>query len=188
MTMAQIELDSVKTSNISEIDKFYENNLSAIVKLDSPSPSLRTCSSKSSKSKSKRAVDDSDGSTCPSESEPEELELNAIRLKDQFLKYHQTDSCQPATSSHLLTKDGNLTLVNHTVNDENATSGTKIDSIAIQNSTDIQFGNKTFYNGPIFIKQFIRDENKRWISNDERTRIENGVENKAYDGEKTEVL
>lgn len=187
--MAQIELDSVKTSNFSAIDKYYESNLGAIVKLDSPSPSLRTCSSKSSKSKGKQSVDESDGSTCPSDSEPDELELNAVRLKDQFLKYHQTDSCQPASSSQLLAKDGKLMLVNHNVvgGDESAISGTKIDSIAIQNSTDIQFGNKTFYNGPVFIRQFIRDENKKWISSQnetERARIENGVENKGYDGER----
>lgn len=173
MTMAQIELDSVKTTNLSEIDKFYQSNLSSIVNnLDSPSPS-----SKSSKSRGDRCADESDGSTCPSESEPEELELNAIRLKDQYLK-SQTDS-----SSQLLEKDGNLVLVNHMVKDENLATTTKIDSIAIQNSSEIQFGNKNFYNGPVFIKQFIRDENKRWISSSERARDENGVENKAFDGE-----
>lgn len=186
-TMAQIELDSVKTSNFSAIDKFYESNLSAIVRLDSPSPSIVTCSSKSSKSKTKRCIDESDGSTCASDSEPEELELNAIRLKDQFLKYHQQDSCQSKPSNQLFSKDGNLiTLVNHNVGStENSASTTKIDSVAIQNSTDIQFGNKTFYNGPVFIKQFIRDENKRWISSPneiESAQIESGVENKGYNG------
>ena len=185
-TMAQIELDSVKPSNFSAIDKFYESNLSAIVRLDSPSPSIVTCSSKSSKSKTKRCIDESDGSTCASDSEPEEL--NAIRLKDQFLKYHQQDSCQSKPSNQLFSKDGNLNvLVNHNVGDtDHSASSTKIESVAIQNSTDIQFGNKTFYNGPVFIKQFIRDENKRWISSQnviEKAQIGSGVENKGFDGE-----
>lgn len=35
-----------------------------------------------------------------------------------------------------------------------------IGSIAVQNSSDITFGNKTFYQGPVTIKQFISDNNK----------------------------
>lgn len=181
--MAQIELDAVQKCDFSAIDKFYENNLSAIVKLDSPSPSLRTCSSKSSKSNANRCEDDSGESTCASDSETEELELNAVRLKDQFLKYHQSDSSQPMSS---FSKDGNHLIVNHSVADKTVASGTKIDTIAIQNSTDIQFGNKTFYNGPVFIKQFIKDENKRWISPksfEENVQNESGVTNKGFNGE-----
>lgn len=35
-----------------------------------------------------------------------------------------------------------------------------IGSIALQNSTDITFGNKTFYQGPVTIKQFMLENNK----------------------------
>lgn len=35
-----------------------------------------------------------------------------------------------------------------------------IGSIAVQNSSDITFGNKTFYQGPVTIKQFVYDKNK----------------------------
>lgn len=35
-----------------------------------------------------------------------------------------------------------------------------IGSIAVQNSSDITFGNKTFYQGPVTIKQYIKDNNK----------------------------
>lgn len=180
MMMAQIELDAVQKCDFSAIDKFYESNLSSIVKLDSPSLSLKTCSTKSSKSKVNRCGDDSGESTCPSDSE-EEFELNAVRLKDQFLKYHQNDSSQTISKP-----DGNHLIVNHSVADKNVASETNIDTIAIQNSTDIQFGNKTFYNGPVFIKQFIKDENKRWISPksiEQKVQNESGVENKGFDGE-----
>lgn len=36
----------------------------------------------------------------------------------------------------------------------------RIGSIAVQNSSDITFGNKTFYQGPVTIKQFLYDKNK----------------------------
>lgn len=40
-----------------------------------------------------------------------------------------------------------------------------IGSIAVQNSSDITFGNKTFYQGPVTIKQFVYDKNK-WKETD----------------------
>lgn len=49
----------------------------------------------------------------------------------------------------------------------------QIGSIAVQNSSDITFGNKTFYQGPVTIKQFLLDHNK-WKPN------ENGHENSGY--------
>lgn len=181
--MAQIELDAGTGTHadISEINKFYESNLDSIVKLDSPSSSLRTCSSKSLKSITDRCEADSGESTCASDSESEEL--NAVRLKTQFLKY-QTDSSQPISQNQLLSKNGDL-IVRHNA-DKTVASGTQIDSIAIQNSTDIQFGNKTFYNGPVFIyKQFVKEVDKNWIraeNGEENSQADKGVENKAFDG------
>lgn len=49
----------------------------------------------------------------------------------------------------------------------------QIGSIAVQNSSDITFGNKTFYQGPVTIKQFLLDHNK-WKPN------ESGNENSGY--------
>lgn len=185
--MAQIELEldagTGTHADISAIDKFYESNLDSIVKLDSPSSSLRTCSSKSLKSIANRCGADSGESTCASDSESEGLELNAVRLKEQFLKY-QTYSSQPISQNRLLSKNGDL-IVTHNA-DKTVASGTQIDSIAIQNSTDIQFGNKTFYNGPVFIyKQFVKDVDEKWIcaeSSGENLQTDSGVENKAFDG------
>lgn len=37
-----------------------------------------------------------------------------------------------------------------------------IGSIAVQNSSNITFGDKTFYQGPVTIKQFIYDKNNKW--------------------------
>lgn len=41
-----------------------------------------------------------------------------------------------------------------------------IGSIAVQNSSDITFGNKTFYQGPVTIKQFLYENNK-WTPSDQ---------------------
>lgn len=46
-----------------------------------------------------------------------------------------------------------------------ATVKPNIGSIAVQNSSDITFGNKTFYQGPVTIKQFLY-ENKKWRPSD----------------------
>lgn len=43
-----------------------------------------------------------------------------------------------------------------------------IGSIAVQNSSGITFGNKTFYQGPVTIKQFLYDNNK-WKPTDQGT-------------------
>lgn len=36
-----------------------------------------------------------------------------------------------------------------------STSNADIGNICVQNSTDVSFGNKTFFNGPVVIKHFI---------------------------------
>lgn len=51
----------------------------------------------------------------------------------------------------------------------------QIGSIAVQNSSDITFGNKTFYQGPVTIKQFLL-ENDKW-----KLRPESGSTNGGYD-------
>lgn len=48
--------------------------------------------------------------------------------------------------------------------DDSIVSKQNIGSIAIQSSADITFGNKTFYRGPVTIKQFLLDDND-WTEN-----------------------
>lgn len=179
--MPQIELDTAKPCNFSEIDKFYDNNLNAIIKLDSPTPSTRTVSSTSSIAREiNRRENRSDSSTDSDSEQEEKLELDAIGTKNQFLKYQGTHA-----SENLFPNDDNVIVVNSADNNLGQANSPRIESIAIQNSSDIQFGNKTFYNGPVTIKQFLLDDkNKKWISRskDDVAQIENGVTNKAFDG------
>lgn len=53
-----------------------------------------------------------------------------------------------------------------------------IDSIAVQNSSDITFGNKTFYEGPVTIKQFMY-ENQKWRPTDHENDNPNFVDSTA---------
>lgn len=56
-----------------------------------------------------------------------------------------------------------------------------IGSIAVQNSSGITFGNKTFYQGPVTIKQFLYDHNQ-WKPTDQ------GNDNPAFVGGSTTCL
>lgn len=178
--MPQIELDTAKPCDISEVDKFYDNNLNSIIKLNSPTPSTKTVSSTSSIVKQINRRENRNGSLTDSDSEQEGLELDAVGTKNQFLKYQASHA-----SASLFPNDDNVIVVNSIDNNVGQRNSPRIESIAIQNSSDIQFGNKTFYNGPVTIKQFLLDDkNKKWISRSkgEVAQTENGVTNKAFVG------
>lgn len=82
------------------------------------------------------------------------------------------------SSVSAIPKDG-MIVINQRLQDEAiAASKPNIGSIALQNSSDITFGNKTFYHGPVTIKQFLLDS-KQWK--------ENGHENSGYHASKTDI-
>ncbi|CAO1316068.1 unnamed protein product [Diamesa tonsa] len=56
----------------------------------------------------------------------------------------------------MVSSNGGVILVKNS--DSNNTDQPRIGTVAVQNSTDITFGNKTFYQGPVTIKQFLLDE------------------------------
>ena len=66
-------------------------------------------------------------------------------------------------------KDNSVDLVQH----RDTAKQTSIGSIAVQNSSDITFGNKTFYQGPVTIKQFLLEKD-HWVQR------ENGTDNPCY--------
>lgn len=55
-----------------------------------------------------------------------------------------------------------------------------IGSIAVQNSSDITFGNKTFYQGPVTIKQFVYEKNK-WTETESNEKDNLGFVNNNAD-------
>ncbi|XP_037045309.1 peptidoglycan-recognition protein LC-like isoform X1 [Bradysia coprophila] len=56
----------------------------------------------------------------------------------------------------------------------------QIGSIAVQNSSDITFGNKTFYQGPVTIKQFLLEKNQ-WRP------TESGEENRGFEASNRDI-
>lgn len=166
---SKLEFDCAKPYDHRSTDEFY-----AKYKPASPSPSSKTCSSTNSlHSYKNNEIIYGCGSSTASDSD---IELDPVPIKEQFLKYHN----DPNSCSNVFSNDGNLVVVNPA--DKNAAEASipRIGTVAVQNSTDIQFGNKTFFNGPVTIKQFMLDEkNNKWI----RTSDENGIANKGFDGE-----
>lgn len=180
--MSHIELDQAKPCDLKAVDSFYESNLESIVKLDSPSLSQRTASSSSSIVRGINSRENRSGTSTESDSDQDEFELDSVPTTRDNFQQHLTSS--PA--NNLLSNDGNnVIMVNHADNNVAHSSGPRINSVAIQHSSDIQFGDKTFYNGPVTIKQFLLDDrNKKWVcrSNDEISQLENGMVNKGFDG------
>lgn len=181
--MPRIELDQAKPCDASAIDKFYEANLGKIVKSpNSPTPSQRTISSTSSIVRvieRKHNASESSSTTASCEDD-DGLELDAVPNKEQFLRYH--NEANLTSGSHIQSTDGNVIVVTNADKESAHANSPRIDTVAIQNSTDIQFGNKTFYNGPVTIKQFwLDDKSNKWIS---RTNdgIENGLSNEGFEG------
>lgn len=190
MTKERLDFVQSNRKSTSAIDLFYENNLKEIVKFGSSSTSASTNSLPSSRSstpvqKSRSNQDkDYDSTTTASDSEEE---FESIPTKENFLKY-QNDCLQsnPVTSdTAMVSSSGGVILVRNS--DNNNSEQPRIGTVAVQNSTDITFGNKTFYQGPVTIKQFLLDEkNNKWIQrtgqecDDEFT--ENGILNNGFRG------
>lgn len=65
-----------------------------------------------------------------------------------------------SSSSSIVMMDKNLDGRQSSLMCASSDTSANIGSIAVQNSSDITFGNKTFYQGPVTIKQFVYDKSK----------------------------
>lgn len=159
--------DSAKPNSLQVIEQCYETHDE---KSGSPASSSRTVSSTYSAKDSVNLEKGfhSEGSTAPN-SDVEDLEIDGVAFADRHLNHF----------SHIPADKQNVIVIN---NLENAASSPRIDTIAIQNSTDIRIGNKTVYNGPVVIKQFLYDDQKRRLTANETIRSENGVANNGFLG------
>lgn len=100
-------------------------------------------------------LDDNESSIVDSD-----LDLDSDSDSDIDVVINRIDHIDQSISA-LELLDKNLNIPNYATNDTKPS----ISSVAVQNSTDITFGNKTFYNGPVTIKQFIFDKTK-WKKTD----------------------
>lgn len=69
---------------------------------------------------------------------------------DEFIN-NSKFSIQPTHGSNLSFHNGNIILDNGNIIEKQP--GPKIGSVCVQNATDVTFGNKTLYEGPVIIKQ-----------------------------------
>lgn len=173
LKMSMLELDATaKPCDLSVIEQYYEKH---VVNLNSPTLSSRTVSSTYSVKGSPNFESYGGESSTASNSDVEEHELDSVFARGCFLQQQKDHQLRPSSTS---AEEGNVIVVN---NADSASNGPRI---AIQNSSDIQFGNKTFYNGPVVIKQFLLDDKQnKWISrrsSSEESKIENGVINDGF--------
>lgn len=171
--MDKLELDNGRQNNFPANDKLRNGHNGGIVnyKPDSPTPSMITVSSTNSFREIKNRS--RSGSTTASNSDLDEgLELDSAPTA--LSRFHPSPGFS-ATNDNVIV-----------VNADNNPALASSTRVAINNSTDIQFGNKTFYNGPVTIKQFLLDDKHKWISRPgaETAQIENGAINKGFDGKK----
>lgn len=172
--MDKLELDNGRQSIFPANDKLH-NGAVVGYRPDSPTPSMKTVSSMNSFREIKNRSHS--GSTTASNSDLDEgLELDSAPTV--LSRFHPSPGFSTTNDNVIVVNaDNNPALANST-------------RVAINNSTDIQFGNKTFYNGPVTIKQFLLDDkHNKWISRPvaETAQIENGVANRGFEGKKKMV-
>lgn len=144
----------IKTEqNESDSDDILENNVSAY-SLSRNRKNSKTTSSLGSNNISIATIDEneSDSSMIDSGSDDNEEFVNRnegeYNLSTSGIVLVNKSLDQPsAMQSSILYPSSHDTIPN-------------IGSIAVQNSSDITFGNKTFYQGPVTIKQFVYDKTK----------------------------
>lgn len=140
----------VNTLNLNNKNNNFKNKLHA---LHAENNNSLTVLSKSDKNKSQSSSivfrQDGDSSSIDSDSDCEESSKNKAHIDIDFENTQNSEE---------------IIIVNErqmTENMEQNSSYIKsnIGTIAVQNSSDITFGNKTFYQGPVTIKQFLLDSN-----------------------------
>lgn len=167
--MSSQELDMAVPSNLNLIHDYYRENMKNIVKLDSLRSSNETISSINSTHFEKRMenkIDDDSSTASNSDVEDDNIPTTNSKFANKIVKVSGDHSLNPPLPS-----DGNSTaVISHISNDTLDNKVPNINSVAISNSSNVQFGNNTFYNAPVTI--VIKDESK----------LLNGTINKSFEG------
>ncbi|CRL00273.1 CLUMA_CG013546, isoform A [Clunio marinus] len=117
----------------------------------------------------------------------DDFESESSTVYDSDTEQLEIDSvpkvCQVYDDEKNISQFGNVIIIDQ--KEENNKTSPKFESVSIHNSSDIQIGNKTFYNGPVTIKQFlVDDKNNKWVENqnfDNKSELSlEGIINKGY--------
>lgn len=134
-------VNDIKTLNTNDLSDESKRKLSNSSSIDSNKVSIKTIN------------ENDESSTCDSDSDAENINVdeNAFRssANHEIVLVNKNIDSDKLSQSNIINK--------------NDAEKPNIGSIAIQNSSDITFGDKTFINGPVTIKQFlVKDENTKW--------------------------
>lgn len=158
---------NLTTDSVNSLPQSTLNNLNKPSKFDchSLSPSITNVTIES--------LSDGDSSIIDSDSDLDELPKTAADF------FRSKVVCSASGSDE---QNEGVIVINETNSSDknNVIKQPQIGSIAVQNSSDITFGNKTFYQGPVTIKQFLLEKNQ-WRS------TESGVDNKGFQGSHRDV-
>lgn len=183
-------VDSCVIDKLNTKNEIYDSNHIKLPQSPSPSPPLapvnssRSCSpptSVRSNHISIRSLDDDDSvssSIADSDSDLDDIptadyivqSIRAASATADNNRYQPGSSLTPAQGVVVI-KQSPTELVQTRENPVKP----NIASIAVQNSSDITFGDKTFYQGPVTIKQFLL-ENNQWRQRD----TVDGTDNPAF--------
>lgn len=134
MCAQKLDTDMAVPTNLDAVSEYYKKNLKHIMRKDSLTSSSETISSTNSVESNNKI----------SNATQNELKQNEISLQDR--------------SHHLLSSSD--TPLSYTRDDILYNQPSNINSIAVSGSSEVQFGHRINYNGPVTIKQqiVVRDE------------------------------
>lgn len=111
----------------------------------------------------------------------EENECNSSVVEsdtdDETFNPSQIQRCSNSDNNEIIIVDNSFETNDDAITNFNVNNDSKVNigSIAVQNSSEITFGHKTYYQGPVTVKQFLYDKEK-W------RKVKNGEDNFAFDG------
>lgn len=167
-----IDQHNITTDNASFSMQSKFNNL------NKPSDKKYECHSSSPTSNNvtiESLSDDDCSSVVDSDSDIDEIPKSAADF------FRNKVVCTTNNGSH--EQNQGVIVINETNSSDNnnvANKQPQIGSIAVQNSSDITFGNKTFYQGPVTIKQFLLEKNQ-WRATD------NGADNRGFEASNRDI-
>lgn len=80
-----------------------------------------------------------------------DFEFEKLKANTENSKY----ALEIVKDNHTLIPHNGAVILSQPVNDVNDPCGPKIGKVSVQNASDVTFGNKTFYQGPVTIKQIV---------------------------------
>lgn len=124
--------------------------------------------------------DDDSSSVADSDSDFDDIHTKVPAFIAEAIRNGGSPSTLPAMSNGMIVINNGVSSVSDLIAGGVGNGRPNIGSIALQNSSDITFGDKTFYQGPVTVKQFFLEKD-RWRTNSAGVEVGgSGCENGAF--------